>query len=142
MERRTVLAGAGIAFATPFAGCLADSGSPDDDEERATTGTDGDGIADRVKAYERAYIRDEVVTRDDETIDSTLRPVLTDTEARDDGKFVGVRTEFGSVREADDEPDEHVDYLVTASYLVSDEAVYRTEGTEAEGDPRNGTRVG
>lgn len=135
MERRTVLAG-GLAIAVPLAGCL-DSA----DGERDGETDDSSGLESRVRECESQYIREEVVARDDETIDDPLQPAVVEAEPRDDGEFVEVRTEFGVVRETDDGPDEHVDRLVTAYYLVSGETVYRTGGAEAEGDPRDGIAV-
>jgi len=82
-----------------------------------------------------------VITRDDETIDGSLEPVVLESHLRDDGTFLELSTEFGTTRETDDGPNEHMDYHVTAYYVVTDETVYRTEGTEAEGEPRNGTTV-
>jgi len=134
MKRRTFLAGAGIAFSATFAGCLGDAGTGDNNDEK----TDAEG---RVKECEKQYIQTEVVTRDDGTIDDSLQPTVVDSESRDDGAFVELRTEFGVTRETDGEPDEHLDYRVTASYFVTNETVYRTEGEEAEGDPRDGTTV-
>jgi len=143
MRRRTILAGAGCAFPTIFAGCLDDTGSNDGEANAGIGGeTDvGTAIEGRAKECEQQHIRTEVVTRDDETVDGPLEPTVTDTERRDDGEFVALRTEFGVTRQSDEAPDEHLDYLVTAYYLFTDEAVYRTEGDEAEGDPRDGIRM-
>lgn len=146
MKRRTFLAGTGVALLAPFAGCLGDTDNPSSEEGDDTGDTenkndDGNGVEDRVKECENQYIQNEVVTRDDETIDESLQPAVIDTESQEDGEFVEVRTEFGATRATDNGPDEHLDYLVTAYYLVSDETVYRTEGTEAEGDPHDGITV-
>ena len=140
MRRRSLLAGVGFALSATFAGCLGNAGSNGGDAN-ADTGDENDGGADienRAEECEKEHIRREVVTRDDETITDSLQPTVIDTESRDDGELVELRTEFGVTRESEEEPDEHLDYLVTASYLFTDDTVYRTEGEEAEGDPRNG----
>lgn len=144
MKRRTFLAGIGIFLSAPFAGCLDDTDNPGNEEEDDTDSTennDANDVENRVKECEKPYIQNDVVTRDDRTIDDPLQPIVTDTESREDGELVELKTEFGVIQETDDGPDEHLDFLVTAYYLVSNETVYRTEGTEAEGDPRDGITV-
>lgn len=142
MRRRAILAGAGCAFPTVFAGCLDATGS-DNGDGNAGIGEEtdvGTAVERRAKECEKQHIRTEIVTGD-ETIDDSLEPTVTDTEIRDDGEFVALRTEFGGIRESDEAPDEHIDYLLTAYYLFTDETVYRTDGKEAEGDPRDGIRM-
>ncbi len=149
MNRRRLLATGGVALCTPLVGgCLQqrDDGatngenSESSDEDEETDDENGEpGVEDRVRACEQEYIQDEVVTRTDETISDPLQPVVVDAESRDDGEFLELRTEFGVTRRGgDNEPDEHLDYEVTAYYFVTADAVYRTDGAEAEGDPRDG----
>ena len=148
-RRRRLLATAGCTLGTLLVGgCLQgrDDGTTNgennesSDEDEKTDDKNGEpSVEDRVRACEQAYIEDEVVTRADETISDPLQPVVLDTESRDDGEFLELRTEFGVTRRGgDDEPDEHRDYGVSAYYFVSADAVYRTDGAEAEGDPRDG----
>lgn len=140
MRRRTFLAGTGFAFSATIAGCLDDTEDGDGDSN-ANTGDEDDDEADaesRAKECEKQYIRTEVVTRDNEIIDDPLQPTVINTESRDGGEFVELRTEFGATRESEKEPDERLDYLVTASYFITNETVYRTDGEAAEGDPHDG----
>lgn len=93
----------------------------------------------RVIACERQYIKEEVITRDDETIEDSLEPEVVDTESRSGGEYVALETRFGTTRSSEDAPDEHLDQLVTAYYLVTDDGVYRTE--DEEESPRDGIEV-
>lgn len=107
---------------------------------------DGESDSDpeeRVRTCEKEYIETEVVTRDDETIEHPLSPRVVERESRRAGEYFELETGFGVTREPlnDDEPPVHLDYHVTASYLVDGEDVYRTEGGEAEGDPRDGVEL-
>lgn len=133
MERREFLV---VAATGPVAGCLSDE---ETEASPATTGSVDTTAEGRVVECERQYIKNEVVTGDDETISDPLDPEVINAESRSDGKYVELETQFGTVRSFEGEPDEHVDHLVTAYYLVSDDEVYRTE--DAESDPRNGTTV-
>ncbi|CAI50897.1 uncharacterized protein NP_6234A (plasmid) [Natronomonas pharaonis DSM 2160] len=135
MQRRKFSTTTGSALSILFAGCLGGTDVPDNENGGENA------VEERIKTCEEQYIQDEVVTRADETIDDTLQPAVVDSESRGDGEFVELRTEFGVTRQADDAPDEHIDYLVTAYYLVSDDIVYRTEGDEPEGDPRDGITI-
>ena len=137
MHRRTVLSGVSIAFVVAVAGCLDDTpgdGNGDGD-------VDVDAARQRALDCEPQYIREEIVTGDDETIEDELDPRVVADESHADGVSVEVETTFGTVRSVEGEPDEHRDYLVSAIYLVTEETVYRTEGTDAEGDPRDGVVV-
>jgi len=143
MKRRTVLSTGGIAVSSIFAGCIDDLGSDDRDSNTGSDDENDGGIdfENRAKECEKRYIRTEVMTRDGETIDDPLQPAVTDSDSRDDGEFIALRTEFGVTRESEEGPDEHLDYRVTAYYFISDETVYRTEGEEAGGDPRDGIEM-
>lgn len=143
MERRAVLAGTGGALLVPLAGCLGNTVNLGNDGEEGTGDdtNDHDSIIDRVKECEKQYIHTNVATQDNERIDGSLQPDIVDTESRDGGEFVTVGTGFGVTRDVDSGPDEILDYFVTASYLVSGEAMYRTEGLAADGDPLEGIQV-
>lgn len=154
MYRRTVLSSVGTAFVIAAAGCLDDTrgddsagGTSPDNGGEADDG-DGDVNVDDDAAQQRAldcepqYIREEIVTGDDETIEDELDPRVVADDSHADGVSVEVETTFGTVRSAEGEPDEHRDYQVSAIYLVTEGTVYRTEGTDAEGDPRDGVVVG
>lgn len=145
MIRRKLLASGGASFCIALAGCLGTiggSGEYGGDPGRADGrgGSNDDEVNEsRIEVCEEQYIRNEVITRDDETIVDPVEPEIVDVEPRSDGVYVETQTRFGTTRSSKDAPDEHVDHLVTAYYLVSDEEVYRTE--DAEGDPRDGTPV-
>lgn len=140
MRRRILLASAGSVLSAAFTGCLGDDGERDNAETVFESDV-GSDVVSRTKECETRYIRTELVSGDDEQIDDPLEPTVLDSESRDEGEFVELRTEFGATREADGEPDEQLEYRVTAQYLLTDETVYRTEGAEASGDPRDGTTV-
>lgn len=142
MRRRTFLGETGLALSATIAGCLGETGP--DAGGRAGTGDENDNETEaesRAKACEEQYIRTEVVTRDDEEVNEPVQPTVIDSESRDDGEFVALRTEFGVTRESEEEPDEHLDYLVAASYLITNETVYRTEREATEDDPRDGIQM-
>ncbi|WP_049970258.1 hypothetical protein [Haladaptatus cibarius] len=129
------------------AGCLTETEgdrSPtttDSGDSDESTPTDSDNaVENRVKACERQYIEREIVD-DDETIGDSLEPQVIETEARSEGEYVKLETAFGVTKSSGDEPDEHRDYLVKAAYLVTDDETYRTKGTDAEGNPRDGTTL-
>ena len=134
MDRRALLATVGTAV---LAGCLTDS-----DPEAEPTPTDFDS-GERVRECEKEYIESEIVTRDDETLDGPLSPNIVNTESREAGQYFELETGYNVVREPmrDDEPEEYGHGEVTAYYLVDGDDVYRTEGGEAEGDPRDGVTL-
>ncbi len=148
MRRRTIIAATGLAVLTGGAGCLDGvdgSGGEEEGEQEDGTATPGEtdhqnGLEDRVRDCEEQFIREEIVTGADEHIDGPLAPAIVERRPGEAGEFLEVRTEFGVTRETDDGPDEHLDYAVAAIYLVGDD-VYRTEGTDADGDPGDGIRV-
>lgn len=143
MMRRTILADAGTGLSLSFAGAGGSSAERGRDDGIGTDDEtdDENEFVERLKACEKQYIREEAVAGDDTRIDGPLDPRVVETESRSDGKYAEVETEFGVTRSAEGEPDEHRDYRVSAYYLVSAEETYRTEGTEAEGDPRDGATV-
>lgn len=96
-------------------------------------------VESRVVSCERQHIRETVITRDDEDIDGELSPQIVDRESRPEGEFVALETGFGTIRSAEDEPDQHLDYHTTAFYLVAEDDVYRT-GEEGV-DPQDGAVV-
>ncbi|WP_337652544.1 hypothetical protein [Halomontanus rarus] len=137
MNRRQVLATIGML---PAVGCLAtDSDSLSGDDSRSDTPdeTVDTAVEEIVVDCETKYIR-ENVTGNNETVGS-LQPRVEATDIRPKGKFVEVRSTFGTTISHSDEPDLHADYEIGASYLVTEDDVYRTEA-EA-GDPRDGTKV-
>lgn len=133
MKRRRALVTIGVA---PVAGCL---GGEAGESPPTTTVSAGSDFAERVIGCETQYVRNEIVTRDDETIDGRLRPEVVDTGSRWGGTYAKVETHFGTTRSSDDGPDEHLDHIVTAYYLASDGDVYRIEDGDA--DPHDGTSV-
>ena len=148
MRRRTIIASMGLAVLPAGAGCLDGVDGPGTQQEGDHgDGTDSpeetdhpDGLEDRVRACEEQVIREEIVTGADEHIDDPLEPSVVERRPGEDGEFIELQTAFGVRRETDDGPDEHLDYVVTATYWVGDD-VYRTDGTDAAGDPRDGIPV-
>lgn len=132
MKRRTFLA---AACSVTLAGCVTEWR---ENRSRVSTAT-VDSVEERARECERQYIRNEVITRSDEQIEDSLEPTVVETEALSDGNRVSLETRFGVTRSSSDAPDERRDVRVTARYLLTDEAVYRTD--DPEGDPREGVTV-
>lgn len=133
MKRRKCLIVICIASIT---GCL---GNEAGQGPSTTTDSADSDIEKRVIECEKQVIRQEIVTRDDETITDPLEPEVLDNESRSEGAYLTVETRFGTTRSSSDEPDEHLDHVVTAYYLVSATETYRTENADA--DPRHGTAL-
>jgi hypothetical protein len=133
--------GPGGSSASPDASTTTDASTAGAVTTTKATKTVGAAVEERVVECERAFIEDRLLSDEDESITDLSGPIVEATEARGDGAYIEVETRVGTVRSADGEPDEHVDYLVTAAYLVTDSETYRTEGFEADGDPRDGTPV-
>ena len=133
MKRRTLLAGTIVSVAS---GCLGDIPGNTDGEEKTTEDT----AVERQQFVncEKQYIRTEVVD-DDERIDGSLDPAVVELENRDTGVYAELRTTFGTFKSAEDEPDQRVDYEVTAYYYRGDDGMFRTENPDE--DPTNGTRI-
>ncbi|AUX08005.1 hypothetical protein AArcSl_0352 [Halalkaliarchaeum desulfuricum] len=133
MNRRTALATIGAGGWTLLAGCLGNG--PENTVDPAT-------VEDRVIDCEIEHIETELLDDPDLTIDDPLDPAVVDSDTRDGGAYFELETAFGATRTQEEGPDEHVDYLVEAHYFVDEaETVYRTEGFEADGDPRDGIAV-
>ncbi|MDR5671946.1 hypothetical protein AArcCO_2158 [Halalkaliarchaeum sp. AArc-CO] len=130
MNRRTVLATIGAAGWTILAGCL------DTGQNGAVEPADVEG---RVIDCEIDHVETELIDGPDLTIDDPLEPTVVDSAAREDGAYFELETAFGATRTQEEGPDEHVDFLVVAQYLVDEEdTVYRTEGFDPDDDPRDG----
>lgn len=130
MNRRSVLATIGAGSWAALAGCLG-TGSEG--------GVDPADVEDRVIDCEIEHVKTELIDDPDLTIDDPIDPAVVDTDAREDGAYFELETAFGATRTQEDGPDEHVDFLVQAHYLVDEgDTVYRTEGFEPDGDPRDG----
>jgi hypothetical protein len=147
--RRTVLRSASALLGVSLAGCLGDGDDPGSSTSTETpthspspteqARTPDEATKERVIECERRYIRREYVD-DDETLGDGLDPEISETETREEGLYVSVFTGFGTMKEgAEGEPSVHMDYEVRAYYLVTDEAMYRTE--ERGEDPREGTEL-
>ncbi|WP_440989846.1 hypothetical protein [Haloarchaeobius baliensis] len=133
MDRRAFLACAVVPVAS---GCLGDIPGDTDRAENTTEET----TVERQQFIdcESQYIRTEVVD-DDERIDGSLDPAVVEFDTREAGIYAELRTTFGTIKSAEDEPDQRVDYEVTAYYYRGVEGTFRTE--DSGEDPTNGTRI-
>lgn len=141
MKRRRVLSSF-LGIVAGLSGCIAIN----EDSQNNPTGTPtstGDGVdtsvEERVKECETDYIGTQLIDDENESITDRSGPIIVATDTRSDGWYLELETEVGTVRSTEGEPDEHVDYVVKAAYLVTENEVYRTEGFDIDGDPRDGT---
>lgn len=138
MNRRRVLAV--VPGSIGLTGCL----GPELLSEEPSTPTPQSvnaSVKDRVKECETDYIESQLIQDENESITDRSGPIITSAEERFSGAYLEVKTDVGTVRSVEGESDETADYVITAAYLVTDEAVFRTEGYDHDGDPRNGTTV-
>jgi len=133
MKRRTLLAGTAVSVAS---GCLGNVPGNTDVEDNTTENT----AVERQQFVncEEQYIRTEVID-DDERIDGSLDPAVVEFDTREAGIYAELRTTFGTIKSSEDEPDQRVDYEVTAFYYRGDDGTFRTD--DPDRDPSNGTRI-
>ena len=133
MNRRTFLTCTVVSVAS---GCLGTVPGDTDGEENTTEDTTSE--RQQLVDCEAQYIRTEVID-DDERIDGSLVPAVVELETRESGVYAELRTTFGTIKSAEDEPDQRVDYEVTAYYYRGDDGTFRTD--DPDRDPTNGTRI-
>lgn len=98
-------------------------------------------VKERVKTCETDYIKSQLFADGREAITTRSGPFIREAESTADGVLLTLETEISTIRSIAHQPDENNDYLVTATYRITEETVYRTEGFIGEGTPRNGTTV-
>lgn len=148
MKRRGMLAKIAGSVVL-LAGCIATdeasqetpSETPPSENPTQTREAVNTSVKERVKECEADYIRTQLITGEDESITDRSGPNVVATEGRADGAYLELETHVGTVRSREGEPNENVDYVVNAAYLVTDEEMYRTEGFEINSRPRDGMTV-
>lgn len=143
MKRRRVLYSS-LGIVAGLSGCMATNGDPQNDPTETSTPTKDEvdaSVKERVKACEIEYVGTHLIGGENESITDRSGPTIVATDTRSDGAYLELETQVGTVRSNEGEPNEHVDYVVNAAYLVAENEVYRTKGLDSDGNPRDGTTV-